>query len=46
MKWIDDMKEVGVAFKVWGRTLTIIGSAIAGSMAVIAAELLVICIKL
>lgn len=46
MKWIDDMKEVGAAFKVWGRTLTIIESVIAGSMVVIAAELLVICIKL
>lgn len=46
MKWIDDMKEAGVAFKEWGRLLTIIGGVIAGSLAVIAVELLVICIKI
>ena len=46
MKWLDGIQEAGAAFKAWGRTLTIIGSVIAGSMVVIAAELLVICIKL
>ena len=46
MKWIDDMKEAGAAFKEWGRLLTIIGDVIAGSLVVIAAELLVICIKI
>lgn len=46
MKWIDDMKEAGAAFKEWGRVLTIIGGVIAGALVVIAGELLVICIKL
>ena len=46
MKWIDDMKEADAAFKEWGRLLTIIGGVIAGSLVVIAAELLVICIKI
>ena len=46
MKWLDDMKKAGAAFKEWGRDLTIIGGAIAGSLVVIAAELLVICIKI
>ena len=46
MKWLDDIKEAGAAFKEWGRTLTIIGGVIAGSLVVIAAELLVICIKI
>lgn len=46
MKWLDDMKETGVAFKEWGRLLTIICGVIAGSLVVIAAELLVICIKI
>lgn len=46
MKWLDDVKEVGLAFKEWGRLLTIIGGVIAGSLAVIAVELLVICIKI
>ena len=26
MKWLDDMKEAGAAFKEWGRWLTIIGA--------------------
>ena len=39
MKWLDDMKEAGAAFKEWGRWLTIIGVVMAG-------ELMVICIKL
>ena len=46
MKWLDDIKEAGAAFKEWGRLLTIIGGVIAGSLVVIAAELLVVCIKL
>lgn len=46
MKWLDDMKEAGAAFKVWGRWLSIIGAVMAGSLVVIAGELLVICIKL
>ena len=46
MKWLDDMKEAGTAFKEWGRVLTIIGAVMAGSLVVIAAELLVICIKI
>ena len=46
MKWLEDVKEAGAAFKEWGRLLTIIGGVIAGSLAVIAAELLVISIKL
>lgn len=45
MKWLDDMKEAGAAFREWARLLTIIGAVMAGSLAVIAAELLVICIK-
>ena len=44
MKWLDDMKEAGMAFKEWGRALTIIGAVIAGSHVVISLELLVICI--
>ena len=46
MKWIDNMKEAGAAFKEWGRLLTIIGGLIAGALVVIAAELLVVCIKI
>ena len=46
MKWLDDIKEASAAFKEWGRALTIIGVVIAGSLVVIAAELLVICIKI
>ena len=45
MKWFDDMKEAVTAFKEWGRTLTIIGAVIAGSLVVISLELLVISIK-
>ena len=46
MKWLDDVKGAGAAFKEWGRTLTIMGGVIAGALVVIALELLVICIKL
>ena len=46
MKWLDDMKEAGAAFKEWERALTIIGAVMAGALVVIAAELLVICIKM
>ena len=46
MMWLDDIKEAGTAFKEWGRTLTITGAVIAGSLVVIAAELLVMCIKM
>ena len=46
MKWLDDIKEAGAAFKEWGRVLTIVGMVMAGSLVVIAAELLVICIKI
>lgn len=45
MMWLDDIKEAGMAFKEWGRTLTIIGAVIAGSLVVISLELLVISIK-
>ena len=46
MKWLDNMKSAGTAFKEWGRVLTIIGAVMAGARVVIAAELLVICIKI
>ena len=46
MKWLDDMKEAGAAFLEWGRLLTIIGAVMAGALVVIAAELLVICVKM
>lgn len=46
MKWLDNLKEAGEAFKEWGRALTIIGGVIAGSLIVISLELLVICIKI
>ena len=46
MKWLDDMKEAGAAFREWGRWLTVIGAVMAGSLVAIAGELLVICIKL
>lgn len=46
MRWLNDIKEAGVAFKEWGRVLTIIGAVMAGALVVIAAELLVICIKM
>ena len=45
MMWLDDIKEAGMAFKEWGRTLTILGAVIAGSLVVISLELLVISIK-
>ena len=47
MTWIDDLKESAAAFKDWGRVLTIIGCVMAGSLVVIALELLfVICLKI
>lgn len=46
MKRLDDVKDAGAAFKEWVRLLTIIGGVIAGSLVVIAAGLLVICIKI
>ena len=46
MKWLDNMKASANAFKGWGRWLTIIGAVMAGALVVIAAELLVICIKI
>ena len=46
MKWLNDMKEAGAAFMEWGRWLTIIGAVMAGALVVIAAELLVVCIKM
>ncbi len=46
MKWIDKMRASANAFKDWGRVLTIIGAVMAGAVVVIAAELLVICIKM
>lgn len=46
MKWLDDVKEAGTAFKKWGCVLTIIGAVMAGALVMIAAELLVICIKM
>ena len=45
MKWVDDLKASAEAFKDWGRVLTIIGCAMAGSLVVIALELFVICLK-
>lgn len=45
MKWVDDLKASAAAFKDWGRVLTIIGCAMAGSLVVIALELFVICLK-
>ena len=46
MKWLDNVKASANAFKEWGRALTIIGAVVAGALVVIAAELLVICIKI
>ena len=46
MKWVDDLKASVDAFKDWGRVLTIIGCVMAGSLAVIALELFVICLKI
>ena len=46
MKWLDDMKEAGVAFKEWGRLLTVTGMVMAGALVAVAVELLVICIKM
>ena len=46
MKWIDKMRASANAFKDWGRVLTIIGAVMAGALVVIAAELLVVCIKM
>ena len=46
MKWLDKMRASANAFKDWGRVLTIIGAVMAGSLVVIAGELLVVCIKL
>ena len=45
MKWVDDLKTSAAAFKDWGRVLTIIGCVMAGSLAIMAAELFVICLK-
>ena len=45
MKWVDDLKTSAAAFKDWGRALTIIGGVMAGSLAIMAAELFVICLK-
>ena len=46
MKWLDNMKASANAFKDWGHVLTIIGAVMAGSLVVISAELLVVCIKI
>lgn len=46
MKWLNVIKDSATAFKEWGRILTIIGVVMAVSLAIIAIELLVICIKL
>ena len=46
MKWLDNMKASANAFKDWGRWLTINGAVMAGALVVIAAELLVICVKM
>ena len=46
MKWLDKMRASANAFKDWGRALTIICAVIAGSLVVIAVELLVISIKI
>lgn len=46
MKLLDNMKALANAFKDWGRVLTIVGAVMAGALVVIAAELLVICIKM
>lgn len=46
MRWIDDVKGAVTAFKDWGRSLMVLGAVVAGALVAIAAELLVICIKL
>lgn len=45
MKWVDDLKASAAAFKDWGRVLTIIGCVMAVSLAIMAVELFVICLK-
>ena len=45
MKWVDDLKASAAAFKDWGRALTIIGGVMAVSLAIMAVELFVICLK-
>ena len=46
MKWVDDLKASAVAFRDWGRLLTIAGCVMAGSLVVIAVELFYICLKI
>ena len=46
MRWVEDLKASASAFKDWARMLTIIGVVMAVSLAIIAIELLVICIRL
>lgn len=46
MKWLNDMKEAGVAFKEWGRLLIVTGMVMTGALVAIAVELLVICLKM
>ena len=46
MKWVEDFKASAAAFRDWGRVLTIVGFVVAGSLVVIAVELLVICLKI
>ena len=46
MKWLDDMKEAGTAFREWGRLLMVTSMVMAGALVVIAGEILVICIKM
>ena len=46
MKWVDDLKTSAVAFRDRRRLLTIVGFVMAGSLVVIAVELLYICLKI
>ena len=46
MKWVDDLKASAAASGDWGRLLTIAGFVIAGSLVLIAVELLIIHLKI
>ena len=46
MKWVDDLKASAAAFRDWGRLMTVVGFVMAGSLVVIAVELLYICLKI
>ena len=46
MKWLENVKEAGLAFKEWGRAMLIVCSVIAVSLVMIATELFVISVKM